>query len=381
MLYFRVLSALYTESDSDARPQTEFERCLSREKILQTHHFSEFGGFFPPQSSPRSSGTGASRLQGPDGEVGCVGADDADRDDGLAPSTGQGERDEPRRHVREVAASSHWLAKDLLRRVGLTVSDAQEAWGCLGSGPGDGTWERGAWAGYSSEDGAPSSPSTASRARWPHSPWSPKAEKCDKDTDAAAGGMRGRLALPSIAELRERVGLKGGGRKSRRGSESPPESPFRESSDLSRSGTRRNSEAEFEDGSVAMNGKRRSLGAKVHSRSLTSLASTALGLKRREKKDEPESPPSSPDSPSSPTRVAKKDKHATSLPSIRALRQMAFGGVGTKSLLPPKLEPQTKDVAGDEHHENWDASAPADKSQRGPTSGVLWAGNAGSVTP
>ena len=310
-----------------------------------------------------------------------MGADDADRDDELAPSTGQGERDEPRRHVREVAASSHWLAKDLLRRVGLTVSDAQEAWGCLGSGPGDGTWERGARAGCSSEDGAPSSPSTASRARWPHSPWSPKAEKCDKDTDAAAGGMRGRLALPSIAELRERVGLKGGGRKSRRGSESPPESPFRESSDLSRSGTRRNSEAEFEGGSVAMNGKRRSLGAKVHSRSLTSLASTALGLKRREKKDEPESPPSSPDSPSSPTRVAKKDKHAVSLPSIRALRQMAFGGVGTKSLLPPKLEPQTKDVAGGEHHENWDALAPADKSQRGPTSGVLWAGNAGSVTP
>ena len=299
-----------------------------------------------------------------------MGADDADRDDGLAPSTGQGERDEPRRHVREVAASSHWLAKDLLRRVGLTVSDAQEAWGCLGSGPGDGTWERGAWAGYSSEDGAPSSPSTASRARWPHSPWSPKAEKCDKDADGAAGGMRGRLALPSIAELRERVGLKGGGRKSRRGSESPPESPIRRSSDLSQSGTRRNSEAELEGGSVAT--------------SLTSLASRALGLKRREKKDEPESPPSSPDRhspPFSPARVAKKDKHATSLPSIRELRQTAFRGVGTKSLLPPKLEPQTKDVAGDEHHENWDASAPADKSQRGPTSGVLWAGNAGSVTP
>ena len=132
-----------------------------------------------------------------------------------------------------------------------------------------------------------------------------------------------------------------------------------------------------------MNGKRPSLGAKVHSRSLTSLASTALGLKRREKKDEPESPPSSPDRhtpPSSPARVAKRDKHATSLPSIGALRQMAFGGVGTKSLLPPKLGPQTKDVAGGEHHENWDALAPADKSQRGPTSGVLWAGNARSVT-
>ena len=379
VLYFRVHSALHTESDSDAPPQTEFARCLSREKILQTHHFSEFGGFFPPTSSPRSSGTEASRLQGPDGEVGCMGADDANRDGGLASSAGQKERDEPCRHVREVAASSHWIAQDFLRRVGLTVSDAQEAWDCLDSGLGDVTWERSARAGYSSEDGAPSSPSTASRALGPHSPWSPKAEKCDKDADGAAGGMRSRLTLPSIAELRARVGLKGGGRKSILESESPPESPTRRNSDLSSSGTRRNSEAELEGGSVAMDGKRPFFGAKVHSRSLTSIASRALGLKRREKKDESESPPSSPDRhspPCSPARVAKKEKHASSLPSIRELRRMAFGGVDTKSLLPPKLV-----AGGEEHHENCDASSPADKLQRGPTSGVLWEGSAGSNAP